>query len=50
MDNRALIDYIKAEKIFCTIRSYISTARKRGLTAFEAIHNAVKGVPILPEV
>jgi transposase len=39
-----------SEKIFCRIRSYISTARKRGQTAFEAIQNAVKGVPMLPEV
>ena len=31
--------------VFCDIRSYISTARKRGYTAFEAIRNAIKGEP-----
>jgi len=36
-------------KVFCRIRSYVSTARKRGMSAFEAIKNAVKGDTLLPE-
>lgn len=37
-------------KVFCRMRSYVSTARKRGMTAYEAIYNAVKGTPIIPEI
>jgi transposase len=36
--------------VFCRIRSYISTARKRGVTAYEAILNAVKETPSIPEI
>jgi transposase len=33
---------------FCAIRSYISTARKHGLNAIDAIHNALTGNPFVP--
>lgn len=36
-------------KVFCRIRSYISTARKNGLSAMDAISMAVKGNPFIPE-
>lgn len=35
--------------VFCRIRSYISTARKNGIDAMEAIARAVKGQPFIPE-
>jgi transposase len=35
-------------KIFCKIRSYISTARKHGKSAMEAIKMAVRGTPFYP--
>ena len=35
--------------VFCRIRSYISTARKNGIDAMEAIARAVKGQPFVPE-
>jgi len=35
--------------VFCRIRSYISTARKNGLTAMDAIARAVMGHPFIPE-
>jgi transposase len=35
--------------VFCRIRSYISTARKNGIDAMEAIAMAVKGQPFVPE-
>lgn len=35
--------------VFCRIRSYISTARKNGIDAMEAISMAVKGQPFVPE-
>ena len=35
---------------FSRIRSYISTARKNGITAMEAITRAIKGQPFIPEV
>lgn len=35
--------------VFCRIRSYISTARKNGVRAMEAISLAVKGQPFIPE-
>ena len=33
---------------FCAIRSYISTARKHGLNAIDAIHDALTGFPVIP--
>lgn len=36
-------------KVFCRIRSYISTAKKNGLSAMEAISLAIKGQPFVPE-
>lgn len=36
--------------VFCRIRSYISTARKNGIDAMEAIAMAVRGQPFIPEV
>jgi transposase len=35
-------------ELFCAIRSYISTARKHGLNAIDAIHNALLGQPFIP--
>ena len=35
-------------EFFCAIRSYISTARKHGLNAIEAIHDALLGRPFIP--
>jgi transposase len=35
-------------EIFCAIRSYISTARKHGLNAIDAIHDALLGKPFIP--
>ena len=34
---------------FCRIRSYISTARKNGKDAMDAIASAIKGQPFIPE-
>ncbi|NLZ54024.1 MAG: IS66 family transposase [Thermoanaerobacteraceae bacterium] len=36
--------------MFCRIRSYISTARKNSVPAFEAIKVALDGKPIIPEL
>lgn len=36
-------------KVFCRIRSYISTAKKNGLSAMEAFHLAIKGKAFVPE-
>jgi len=36
--------------IFCRIRSYLSTAKKNGINAMEAITRAVKGQPFVPQV
>lgn len=36
--------------VFCCIRSYISTAKKNGLTAMDAITRAIKGHPFVPEI
>ena len=33
---------------FCAIRSYISTARKHGLNAIDAIYNAFLDQPFVP--
>ena len=35
--------------VFCLIRSYLSTARKNGIDAMEAITIAIKGQPFVPE-
>ncbi len=35
--------------IFCALRSYISTARKHGLNAIDAIHNAFLDQPFIPD-
>ena len=35
--------------IFCALRSYISTARKHGLNAIDAIYNAFLGQPFIPD-
>ena len=35
--------------IFCAIRSYISTARKHGINAIDAIHNAFLDQPFIPD-
>jgi len=34
--------------VFCRVRSYISTARKNGIDAMDAISRAVKGQPFIP--
>jgi transposase len=36
-------------QVFCRIRGYISTARKNGVKAIEAIIMAVKGQPFIPD-
>lgn len=36
--------------IFCRIRSYLSTAKKNGINAMEAIARAIKGHPFVPQV
>lgn len=33
---------------FCALRTYISTARKHGINAFDALFNAFLGQPFLP--
>ena len=35
-------------KVFCRTRSYISTARKNGIRAFDAIKQALEGNPFVP--
>lgn len=35
--------------VFCRIRSYLSTSRKHGIDAMDAIVRAVKGYPFVPE-
>ena len=35
--------------IFCALRSYISTARKHGLNAIDAIYNAFLDLPFIPD-
>ena len=35
-------------KSFCRIRGYISTARKNGINACDAINNAIRGQPFIP--
>lgn len=36
-------------KVFCKVRSYISTCRKNGLKVLESLANAVKGRPFIPQ-
>jgi transposase len=36
--------------VFCDIRGYISTARKNGCRALDAIHDAFRGPPFIPSV
>ncbi|SPF55691.1 transposase [Candidatus Desulfosporosinus infrequens] len=36
--------------IFCRIRSYLSTAKKNGINAMEAITRALRGRPFIPQV
>lgn len=36
--------------VFCRIRSYLSTAKKNGINAMEAIAMAVKGQPFVPQL
>ena len=35
-------------KIFCAIRSYISTVRKHELNVIDAMYNALMGSPFIP--
>ena len=41
---------LEGAHIFCAIRSYISTARKHGLNAFDAIYNAFLDQPFIPSI
>ncbi len=40
----------KGADMFCRIRSYISTARKNSVSAFNAIRSAYQGNPFMPKV
>ena len=36
-------------KTFCSIRAYISTARKQGINVIDALYNAFRGQPFIPK-
>jgi transposase len=36
-------------KVFCLIRGYLSTARKNGISAFDALKMAMCGIPYVPD-
>ena len=37
-------------EIFCRVRGYISTARKNGVSAFDALRRAFAGNPFIPNL
>lgn len=37
-------------RLFCDLRSYLSTARKHGVSMFTALTHALDGVPFLPYI
>jgi transposase len=39
---------LNGAKLFCAIRSYISTARKQGINVLDALEDALSGNPFLP--
>jgi len=41
---------LQGATLFCTVRSYLSTARKHGLSMFSALVDAFSGVPFTPTV
>jgi transposase len=41
---------VNGAKVFCRIRSYISTARKNGIRAFDAIQRAFSGNAFIPKL
>jgi transposase len=40
---------VSGAALFCRLRAYISTARKHGLRAFDALCNALSGNPFIPQ-
>ena len=41
--------YDEGAKVFCLIRAYLSTARKNGVSALEALKLAMCGSPFIPD-
>jgi transposase len=41
---------VRGAHTFCTLRSYLVTARKQGVAALDALHRALTGQPFLPAV